>query len=58
MRYNMRFKRERSVRRGESRRKKTWCQLSEKEAARRNPDGKTPTCQDAYCFDCYGDRTL
>lgn len=24
--------------------KRTWCELSEEEADRRNPDGDTPTC--------------
>ena len=35
--------------------KKTWCQLSEKELSRRNPEGKTLKCTDSKCFSCYGD---
>lgn len=36
--------------------KRPWCELSEKEAERRDPDGDTPKCKNARCFDCYGDR--
>lgn len=35
----------------------TWCQLTEKEAERRNPDSnKTKQCMNYDCFDCHGDH--